>query len=600
MRPLLAAIGLGLSSVAAPAQVWFNASTSQFTSLALNTPTPVNFLGSGDLTMTRTSAIGSPILTDTWNGTFTTPVGGQPNPAWVLGTRSYFDLEAPSPGSAGSTVSYQFEFANGLATTSQLVFIDFDALERVTIKAFDASNNTIPFADTAILLSPGGDSTPRYQDISWAASAGATGLLANIFDDSESNIIASISSNTTIHRLVYEFDFSQVTSTATLRFQLAANPTTLYWLGSNGTLWSAGNNWSNNSTGDSPTDFEPGYDIIFSADNSSNSTDTNLGGDLSIASLTINSTAGISGGNLTVSGATTINTGTLTIGNGGTTGSITGNITNNASLAFNRSDNRTHAGAISGTGNLHKLGNGTLTLDGNNTYTGATTVSAGQLNVDGEITSTAIVQSGALIGGEGSIGGLVLNNGATIAPGNSPGRLIITGNATWIDGAHYDWQSYAINTDSAVQTGAGFNWDLVDIGDTLTLSGLSSSNRFNLNLQSLSGTNPDVPGAIPGWNPSVGNTWLIAQATGGINLDGTALAANTNYSDLFNINTSGWFGGGSFDVVTLGSNTALYLQAINSAAIPEPGQVAASILLLAGIGAYAFLKRRKTAKAKTT
>jgi hypothetical protein len=32
------------------------------------------------------------------------------------------------------------------------------------------------------------------------------------------------------------------------------------------------------------------------------------------------------------------------------------------------------------------------------------------------------------------------------------------------------------------------------------------------------------------------------------------------------------------------------------AAVPEPGQVAASLLLLGGIGGYVFLKRRKVAK----
>ena len=31
-------------------------------------------------------------------------------------------------------------------------------------------------------------------------------------------------------------------------------------------------------------------------------------------------------------------------------------------------------------------------------------------------------------------------------------------------------------------------------------------------------------------------------------------------------------------------------------AVPEPGQVAASLLLLSGIGGYVFLKRRKAAK----
>jgi hypothetical protein len=36
---------------------------------------------------------------------------------------------------------------------------------------------------------------------------------------------------------------------------------------------------------------------------------------------------------------------------------------------------------------------------------------------------------------------------------------------------------------------------------------------------------------------------------------------------------------------------------VSSAAVPEPGQVAASLLLLGGIGGYVFLKRRKAAKA---
>ena len=43
-------------------------------------------------------------------------------------------------------------------------------------------------------------------------------------------------------------------------------------------------------------------------------------------------------GTNTYSGGTTIDAGTLQLGNGGTTGSIVGNVTNNATLALNRSD----------------------------------------------------------------------------------------------------------------------------------------------------------------------------------------------------------------------------------------------------------------------
>jgi filamentous hemagglutinin family protein len=102
-------------------------------------------------------------------------------------------------------------------------------------------------------------------------------------------------------------------------------------------------------------------------------------------------------GNNTYSGSTTISEGTLNLGTGGTSGSITGNVINNATLNFNRSDALTYAGAISGSGSVTKQGAGTLTLSGDNTYNGSTTISEGTLNL-GE-------------GGEtGSITGNVINN----------------------------------------------------------------------------------------------------------------------------------------------------------------------------------------------
>src|SRR5256885_2578408 len=58
----------------------------------------------------------------------------------------------------------------------------------------------------------------------------------------------------------------------------------------------------------------------------------------------------------TYTGTTTISAGTLQIGSGGTTGSVVGNIVDNAALAFNRSNALTYGGVINGTGSLAQSG----------------------------------------------------------------------------------------------------------------------------------------------------------------------------------------------------------------------------------------------------
>ncbi len=142
--------------------------------------------------------------------------------------------------------------------------------------------------------------------------------------------------------------------------------------------------------------------------------------DLGSAALTVNqagntSYAGViaGSGSLTKSGAgtltlmgtniyaggTTISDGTLQIGNGGTTGSIAGDVVNNGTLIFNRSNDLTFAGVISGTGSLVQAGTGTTVLTGNNTYTGVTTISQGTLQIGNGGTT-------------GSIAGDVVNNSA--------------------------------------------------------------------------------------------------------------------------------------------------------------------------------------------
>ncbi len=62
---------------------------------------------------------------------------------------------------------------------------------------------------------------------------------------------------------------------------------------------------------------------------------------------------------------------TLQLGNGGTTGSITGNVVDNGTLSFDRSDCITFSGIICGNGGV-TLQQGMVTLGGNNTYSGQT------------------------------------------------------------------------------------------------------------------------------------------------------------------------------------------------------------------------------------
>jgi fibronectin-binding autotransporter adhesin len=83
--------------------------------------------------------------------------------------------------------------------------------------------------------------------------------------------------------------------------------------------------------------------------------------------------------------ATTISAGTLQIGGGSTTGTLgSGSVTNNAALVFNRSNAITVNAAIGGSGTIAQSGSGTLTLGGSNSYSGATTISAGTLSISAD------------------------------------------------------------------------------------------------------------------------------------------------------------------------------------------------------------------------
>jgi filamentous hemagglutinin family protein len=156
--------------------------------------------------------------------------------------------------------------------------------------------------------------------------------------------------------------------------------------------------------------------------------------------LTKSGTAGVLtlSANNTYSGGTTISAGTLQVGAGGSSGAISGNIVNNATLTFNRSDDLSYADVISGTGALSKLGTGALTLSGTNTYSGATSISAGTLKAaSGAALGTGAVSVGSTgildltYSGTVSLGStLSMSSGAAITNSANTSNLSVTGAST--------------------------------------------------------------------------------------------------------------------------------------------------------------------------
>ena len=254
------------------------------------------------------------------------------------------------------------------------------------------------------------------------------------------------------------------------------------------------------------------------------------------------------------------------------------------------------AGAISdfgaNTNSLVKTGTGQWSLSGANTYTGATEVREGTLQISsgGSITSTATISNTAtlLVNGTagavtvnsgGSLGGSGTNNGAVtlisgslLKPGNSPGNLTAA-SSVWNAGATYEWQ-----ITSLIGT-AGTDWDLFTVTGGLDLSALSSSATFNLSL--------DSTGALAGFSDTSEYTWTFAKAAGITGLSSTD--AGTDISNLFNILAANFNGGtgptNGFKVV-VGETSGGYTS-LNLMAVPEPS---AASLMGIGLGALMILR----------
>jgi hypothetical protein len=286
-------------------------------------------------------------------------------------------------------------------------------------------------------------------------------------------------------------------------------------------------------------------------------------------------------------GAVTLTSGSIT----GTTGVLTG-----TSFAMNGAGSA--SAILGGSGaTLTKTGaETTTTLSKSNSYTGATTVTSGTLNVasGGSIaSSSSTVAAGAAmvvngtagavalngsLSGAGTVGALELNNGSSLNPGNSPG-LLSASSSKWNAGATYNFQMT-----SATGT-AGTNWDLLDVSTLLDLSALSSSAKFNLNIE--------TSGPLSGYDVNTPFAWTFAQSgslalPSGYVFVSPLAVSSIDITSLFNLT---FIDATSFTgAVTSGFKIIAYNDPNGSeriALVPEPST---GSLLLFGFGGLALLR----------
>ncbi|EMX9442089.1 fibronectin-binding autotransporter adhesin ShdA [Salmonella enterica] len=138
-------------------------------------------------------------------------------------------------------------------------------------------------------------------------------------------------------------------------------------------------------------------------------------------------------GDNTYSGGTTITGGTLTADHADSLG--TGAIVNSGVLQVGEGELEN---TLSGSGSLVKTGTGELTLGGDNTYSGGTTITGGTLTADhaDSLGTGVIANSGVLQVGEGELENTLSGSGALVKTGT--GELTLSGDNTYSGGTTID------------------------------------------------------------------------------------------------------------------------------------------------------------------
>ncbi|MDA0989176.1 MAG: choice-of-anchor D domain-containing protein [Verrucomicrobia bacterium] len=185
----------------------------------------------------------------------------------------------------------------------------------------------------------------------------------------------------------------------------------------------------------------------------------------------------------------------------------------------------TYDGIIAGAGNdLTKELTGTLTLGGPSTYSGTTTVDAGDLIHNGTNTSSAItVDAGATLGGIGTVGPVTVNGDLIPGPAVSGvGTLTVTG--------------LTMNAGSIFRCEIGNFLDTTS-RDSITNRGVASFTSSTVSLDS---------STLSNWDSTTAKTWIIMEgsvtSTNGIALDQTTDWDDGTYDKnggVFSLSASG-------------------------------------------------------------